>query len=133
LNSYWDYPDGYDWNDDDYAAAQPQGPDDGSYGQDPSQYYPQQQQAPSYQAQDVPPPPPGPVEPTPLAATTLIFKDGHSQQVRNYAMTQRVIYILDDAGSGRRAEIPLAQIDLMATQKTNQANGIEFSIPGIAN
>lgn len=133
LNSYWGDEDGFYGDDESAATAQPNGQDNGAYGQETAPDYPQPEQpypeqAP-YQAQDVPPPPPGPVEPTPLAATTLVFKDGHSQQVRNYAMTRTTLYVLDDASTGRRLEIPLSNIDLPATQKTNQNAGIEFNIP----
>ena len=79
--------------------------------------------------QDVPPPPPGVPEPLPQAAITLVFKDGHSQQVHNYAVTKTTLYVLDDAASGRRPEIPLDTIDVAATVRTNQESGLDFSVP----
>jgi hypothetical protein len=137
LNSYWDDGNGYYGYDDDPpavagGAVQPNGQGNDMYAQEPAPEYAPQQQAP-YQAQDVPPPPPGPVEPTPLAVTTLVFKDGHSQQVHNYAMTQTTLYVLDDVASGRRVEIPLEKIDLPATQRANQDAGIDFNVPGVGD
>jgi hypothetical protein len=138
LNSYWgwDDPYGYGTSDDSYAQ---QGQDYNAYGQQPDPGYdPGYDQQQPQQTPDVPPPPPDRVDPGPVdsapqspqAATTLIFKDGHSQQVHNYAMTQSTIYLLDDVASGRRTEIPLDRIDIAATQKTNREAGIEFSVPG---
>jgi hypothetical protein len=122
LNSYWDSPG--DTYSGDQAASTVQGPAENSGDYEP--------EAPPYetqQAQDIPPPPPGPIEPMPQAAVTLVFKDGHSQQIHNYAMTKTTLYILDDAASGRRPEVSLDQIDVSATERTNRQAGIDFSIP----
>lgn len=137
LNSYWDYQDGFNVNDESASIAQPQGEDNGAYSQEPiPEEIPQGQgsyQPQPYQGQGEPPPPPSPAEPLPQAAITLVFKDGHSQQVRNYAMTQRTLYVLDDASSGRRPEIPLDAIDIAATQRTNREAGLDFNPPITAN
>jgi hypothetical protein len=136
LNSYWDYPGEYDAQDN-YAGDQSEQPsqtgDNGNY--EPEAAPNDSEQAPrmTYQAQDVPPPPPGAPEPLPQAAITLVFKDGHSQQVHNYALTKTMLYVLDDAASGRRPGIPLDTIDVAATERTNQASGLDFSIPATAN
>jgi hypothetical protein len=126
LNSYWDYPDN-SYSDDQSAAysnsSQQPVEDNGGYSPEPPAPYEPQQ------AQDVPPPPPGPIEPLPQASVTLIFKDGHSQQIRNYAMTKTTLYILDEAASGRRPEISLDQIDLLATKHANQEAGVDFAMP----
>jgi hypothetical protein len=87
---------------------------EGSYGQAPGR--------PAYQPQ------------APAAAaipdqpeTTLLFKDGRPpQQVQNYAVTSTTLYVLD--GERRRA-IPLDEIDLPQTQKTNRDAGLDFDIP----
>ena len=78
-------------------------------------------------------PPPGPVEPLPQAPVTLVFKDGHSLQVRNYAVTKTTLYVLDDAASGRRPEISLDQIDVSATERANRAAGVDFDVPAGIN
>jgi hypothetical protein len=129
LNSTWDYQDGFNVNDESASTAQSQDQNNGSYDQESQPDYGDQEQRAAYQTQDVPPPPPGSVEPLPQAAVTLVFKDGHSQQVRNYAVTRTTLYVLDDAASGRRPEIPLNQIDVSATEKTNREAGMDFSVP----
>ena len=58
---------------------------------------------------------------------TLFFKDGRpSQVVQNYAVTQTTLYVLDGA---RRREIPLDEIDVAQTEKTNRDAGVDFEIP----
>ncbi len=123
----------------------------GFYGYpDDSSYEDQVQQAPAYQdvnAQAPPPdsgydeaygqaPPPRPAYQPQAAApapipdqpeTTLLFKDGRPpQQVQNYAVTSTTLYVLD--GERRRA-IPLDEIDLPQTEKTNRDAGLDFEIP----
>jgi hypothetical protein len=82
------------------------------------------------------PPPPRPAYQPQAAAsaaipdqpeTTLLFKDGRpAQQVQNYAVTSTTLYVLD--GERRRA-IPLDEIDLAQTEKTNREAGVDFDIP----
>jgi hypothetical protein len=128
LNSNWDYPDNsYSGDQSASSPAQGQVENNGDYEPESAPYEPQQQ------AQDVPPPPPGPVEPLPQAPVTLVFKDGHSQQIRNYAVTKTTLYVLDDAASGRRPEISLDQIDVSATERANQAAGVDFDVPAGMN
>ena len=45
------------------------------------------------------------------------------QQVQNYAVTRTTLYALDGA---RRREIPLDEIDLPQTEKTNRDAGARF-------
>ena len=120
-------------NDQSAQVSQGQGQDNGNYGSDTAPNESEQESGMAYEAQDVPPPPPGPSEPLTQAAITLIFKDGHSQQVRNYALTKTTLYVLDDAASGRRPEIPLDKIDVAATEETNREAGVDFVIPTAAN
>jgi hypothetical protein len=130
LNDYWDYQDNWSTNDQPAAYSnatqdsnQEQAENDSNYNPEPApQYQPQQ-------VQDVPPPPPAPAEPLPQAAITLVFKDGHSQQIHNYAMTKTTLYVLDDAASGRRPEIALDRIDLSATKRANREAGVDFAVP----
>jgi hypothetical protein len=59
-------------------------------------------------------------------AVTLIFKDGRPlEQIHNYAMTRTTLYVLD----ARHRDIPLDQLDLVATKKANHEAGIDFSLP----
>jgi hypothetical protein len=123
-------------------------PDDSSYG-DPQQPAPAYQdvnyQDPNAQAppQDsgyneaygqAPPPRPayqpqaGTSAPIPdQPETTLLFKDGRPpQQVQNYAVTRTTLYVFDGT---KRREIPLDEIDLPQTEKTNRDAGLDFEIP----
>jgi len=127
LNSYWDSSYNSYADDESAYSSYPQQPAEnngGDYGSEPAPQYEPQQQMP-----DVPPPPPGPVEPFPQAAVTLVFKDGHSQEIHNYAMTKTTLYVLDEAASGRRPEIALEQIDVPATERANQGTGVHFAVP----
>jgi hypothetical protein len=57
---------------------------------------------------------------------TLVFKDNRpAQQVHNYALTRTTLYVLD----GHSREIPLDQLDVAATIKTNHEAGIDFQLP----
>jgi hypothetical protein len=60
-------------------------------------------------------------------AVTLVFKDGRAQEkIHNYALTRTTLYVTD----GRRREIPVASLDLAATEEANRADGIRFQLPG---
>ncbi len=133
---------GYDGDDGSYDV----GPyDDGSgvaaegYGQAPP--YDEQ---PSGDEQPIPyqgPYPPENAEPAPVAsaptvvaapalydndAVTLVFKDGRApEKIHNYALTRTTLYVTD----GRRREIPVAALDMAATEKVNRAAGLSFQLP----
>jgi len=72
----------------------------------------------------------GPVQPpAPVASqpnTILIFKDGHTQEVGNYAIVGTNLF---DLTPGRRQKIALGDLDLPATQKANDDLGIDFKLP----
>jgi hypothetical protein len=59
----------------------------------------------------------------PVAATTLVFRDGTRQETRNYAILGQTLWIF----SGQRARrLPLSSLDLDATRAINEANGTDF-------
>ena len=58
--------------------------------------------------------------------TVLVFKDGHHQEVRSYAISGEVLY---DLAHGRAKKILLADLDLPATIKTNDQLGNDFRLP----
>ena len=68
--------------------------------------------------------PPDPVVVQP--ATVLVFKDGHRSDVVNYAIVGDTLF---DFADGLTRKIQLATIDLAATQKANEAIGVEFKLP----
>ncbi len=57
--------------------------------------------------------------------TVLVFRDGHKQEVENYAIMGSTLFVL----SGRRARIPIAELDVAETIRQNQSRGLEFRIP----
>ncbi len=68
-----------------------------------------------------------PVEPEP--ALTLIFNDGHQQTIHNYVLTSGAVVVFDHAGSGRQERIPLASLNLAATQQAAEQAGLDFTPP----
>jgi hypothetical protein len=83
---------------------------------------PQQDQAsyaPDPNLADSPPEPPQP-------DTILVFKDGHKQQVSNYAIVGANLF---DLSNGRRQKIAISDLDVAATQKANDAQGVDFKLP----
>lgn len=58
--------------------------------------------------------------------TVLVFRDGHSIQVKNYAIVGDTIY---DFSEGARHKIAIADLDLGATEKQNDARGLDFRLP----
>jgi hypothetical protein len=59
-------------------------------------------------------------------AVTLVFTDGRpSEQIHNYMLTRSTLYVLDQ----RHRDIPLDQLDLLATAKANHDAGIDFRLP----
>jgi hypothetical protein len=103
----------------------------------PDQSYAPQSESPSEPQEEAPPAYPGPAYQPGIAtaapgsepALTIVYKDGHSQQVRNYALTRTTLLLLDDASSGRTQQISVEQIDLPATEQVNRAAGVDFSLP----
>lgn len=73
------------------------------------------------------PAPQAPITPEPQLM--LIYKDGHTQQVRNYALTQDALVDLDEADAGRVTHIPLASLNLPATEQAAQQAGLDFTPP----
>jgi hypothetical protein len=74
-------------------------------------------------------PPQGPPEPphdaAPVDPTVLVFRDGHKQEVANYAIMGQTVYVFDD----HTKKIALADLDLPATIKANDDRGREFQVP----
>jgi hypothetical protein len=69
--------------------------------------------------------PPAPVVAQP--STVIVFRDGHQAEVQNYAIVGDTLFDLTD---NRSHKILLADLDLAATRKTNDARGVEFLVPG---
>jgi len=68
--------------------------------------------------------PPEPI--VPQASTLLVFRDGHQTELQNYAIVGDTLFDLTD---NRSHKIQLADLDLLATRKANDARGVEFQVP----
>ena len=62
-------------------------------------------------------------------SSVLVFRDGHQQEVSNYAIIGDTLY---DLSSGRAHKIPLAELDLDSTVRANDDRGIDFTLPETA-
>jgi len=67
----------------------------------------------------------GPPDATPIDPTVLVFRDGHQQEVSNYAIMGQTVYVFDK----RIQKIALSDLDVSATVKANDDRGIEFHVP----
>jgi hypothetical protein len=67
-----------------------------------------------------------------LTPTMLIFRDGHREQVPDYAIVGRVIYAHGDLdgepGYGLK-NIRVSELDIPATIRANRENGVSFTLP----
>jgi hypothetical protein len=57
--------------------------------------------------------------------TVLVFRDGHRQEVASYAIMGSTLFVL----SGPRLRIPIAELDIPATERVNQSRGVDFHVP----
>jgi hypothetical protein len=58
--------------------------------------------------------------------TVLVFRDGHSEDVQNYAIAGKTVWVFNEA---RARKIPLSTLDIPATQRENQNRGNDFVVP----
>jgi hypothetical protein len=58
--------------------------------------------------------------------TVLVFKDGHKLEVVNYAIIGSTLF---DMTPGHARKVPLADLDLEATQEQNEEQGVSFQLP----
>lgn len=62
---------------------------------------------------------------TPGEPTVLVFRNGHQQEVTNYAIMGDSVYVFDKGSK----KIALADLDVPATVKANDDRGLEFKVP----
>ncbi len=68
-----------------------------------------------------------PSEPESAAApTVLVFRDGHQQEIANYAIAGNKLIVLGEQNSQK---IQLSDLDLRATAKANENRGVDFKMP----
>ena len=109
------------------AAVDP-GYQDGGYDSQPGQdqderpvprpeYQPQPAEPQSMRTEDPP-------------TATLIFKDGRApEQIHNYMLSRNTVFVMDKP----QREIPVAQLDVAATEKVNRDVGVDFHLPVAGN
>jgi hypothetical protein len=56
----------------------------------------------------------------------IVYKDGHQQQIQNYAIVGDTLY---DLGNVVAHKIKLADLDLQQTIQKNEQRGVDFSVP----
>ncbi len=63
-----------------------------------------------------------------LPPTVLVFRDQHRLEIQNYAIVGQTLW---NFSSGRTQKVPLANLDLVATEKANDDRGVTFRVPTI--
>jgi hypothetical protein len=110
-----------------YARGVPVGYERGPWHQDAEaprrapEEYPSSSQEKSPQAAAEPP-----VVVAAQPATVLVYRDGHKIEVENYAIAGDTLF---EFSGNLTHKILLADLDLAATQKTNDERGVDFQIP----
>ena len=56
----------------------------------------------------------------------IVYKDGHEQEIQNYAIVGDTLYEL---GAFTSHKIKLADLDLKQTIEKNEQRGVDFSLP----
>ena len=59
--------------------------------------------------------------------TVLVYKDAHKEEIANYAIVGDQLF---DFTNGKR-KIAIADLDLSATTKANDARGVDFQLPAV--
>lgn len=63
-----------------------------------------------------------------IPATVLVFRDQHKQEVHNYAIVGQTLWNFTPQ---RTQKIPLAELDLTATARANEDQGVTFRVPAM--
>ena len=58
--------------------------------------------------------------------TVLVFRDQHREEIRNYAVVGRTLWVFNE---DRAKKIPLTDLDVPATIKVNDDRGVDFNVP----
>jgi hypothetical protein len=58
--------------------------------------------------------------------TVLVFRDQHREEIRNYAVVGRTVWVFNE---DRARKIPLTELDVPATIKVNDDRGVDFNVP----
>ena len=80
-------------------------------------------------------PSPKPAASPELIPVTLLFRDGHQEDIRDYTIADGIIYARGDFYNDGywNKKIELSALDLRETVKSNQARGVRFALPNSPN
>lgn len=62
---------------------------------------------------------------TPSVPTIIVFRDGKAQKVSNYAIVGDTLWVFGE----QTTKVSLADVDIPATEKVNDEQGIPFKVP----
>jgi hypothetical protein len=60
------------------------------------------------------------------ADTVFVFRDHRSEEIQNYAIVGKTLWVFTEQ---RARKVPIAELDVPATTKANEARGVEFRLP----
>ena len=60
------------------------------------------------------------------AATVLVFRNHHTEEIQDYAIAGKTLWVFTEQ---RARKIPIAELDVPATTRANEARGIDFRLP----
>lgn len=87
---------------------------------------PVKEAAPAHSAERAEPDPPAVDPDPPLQPTLLVFKDGRTVEVGNYAIQGATLF---DLTPGHKRKVAIADLDLEATRRQNDERGVTFQLP----
>ena len=71
----------------------------------------------------------------PAVLVLLVYRDGHREEISDYAIANGMIYVQGDSwqdGYGTK-HIPLSSLDPSATMQANEQRGVKFMLPSASN
>ncbi len=60
------------------------------------------------------------------AATVLVYRNHHSEEIENYAIVGKTLWVFNEQ---RARKVPMVELDVPATIKANEARDIDFRLP----
>jgi hypothetical protein len=60
------------------------------------------------------------------AETLLVYRNHRTEEIENYAIVGKTLWVFTEQ---RSRKIPIADLDVAATAKANDARGIDFQLP----
>lgn len=76
-----------------------------------------------------------PANPPIAAPAVLVYRDGHRDEISDYAIADGVIYVQGSywQNGSRPRPIPLSTLDSVATMQANHDRGVKFILPSASN